>query len=342
MIGRTEHLINDPHFIGVDKFVLFFGVVEDRDDPLQLGRVRIRIFGVHPDDKSLVATEDLPWSFPIMPITAPQYGGVGSGPVGIMPGSTVVGFFADGLDRQIPMHFGTMSGGTGHFAAGANGDAANMDPATPYNPDGISGSIDPKSSMVVKGVQLGKILLSNFASQGLKPHHAAAICGNLGEESGGFPVPAIHERGKGVGGSPSTPPSRSSVGVGYGWGQWTNNNRLTKFLDWCDKYHLEPSDQQTQIKYFTYEITTVPPYSKHFQTLMKGGTATINNTRFTKPNGTYNLDDVDQATAWWMWVYEVPGAPNLAARQKIARSIRDQLVGGSAGSSVRTNGKPEK
>ena len=35
----------------------FTGVVEDRDDPQELGRVRVRIFGLHTDDLSKIRTK---------------------------------------------------------------------------------------------------------------------------------------------------------------------------------------------------------------------------------------------------------------------------------------------
>ena len=39
------------NFMGMDGFVWFVGVVEDRDDPSQLGRVRVRCIGYHTEDK---------------------------------------------------------------------------------------------------------------------------------------------------------------------------------------------------------------------------------------------------------------------------------------------------
>ena len=46
------------HFMGMDGFVWFVGVVEDRNDPSKLGRVRVRCLGYHTADKTLIPTED--------------------------------------------------------------------------------------------------------------------------------------------------------------------------------------------------------------------------------------------------------------------------------------------
>lgn len=48
----------------------FYGIVEDRQDPLMIGRVRVRIHGIHTDNKQLIATPDLPWCQVILPTTA--------------------------------------------------------------------------------------------------------------------------------------------------------------------------------------------------------------------------------------------------------------------------------
>lgn len=42
--------------------MFYKGVVEDNADPLKLGRVRVRIFGVHPISTSQVPTSALPWA----------------------------------------------------------------------------------------------------------------------------------------------------------------------------------------------------------------------------------------------------------------------------------------
>ena len=53
--------MNNYH-IGQDGFVWFTGVVEDRDDPEKLGRVRVRAVGYHTDNLDEIPTKDLPWS----------------------------------------------------------------------------------------------------------------------------------------------------------------------------------------------------------------------------------------------------------------------------------------
>lgn len=98
------------NFIGKDGFVWFQGVVEDHNDPLMLGRCRVRCLGWHTDDKSLIKTEDLPWAFPIQPITSAAVSGVGSSPTGLVPGSWVIGFFRDGLNAQEPVIMGSIGG----------------------------------------------------------------------------------------------------------------------------------------------------------------------------------------------------------------------------------------
>lgn len=44
----------------------YVGVCEDNNDPLYLGRIRIRIVGLHTENKTDLPTEDLPWADPVM------------------------------------------------------------------------------------------------------------------------------------------------------------------------------------------------------------------------------------------------------------------------------------
>ena len=71
----------------------FYGIVEDRQDPLKVGRVRVRIHGIHTDDK-LLLHHDLPWCQVILPTTSAGLSGLGTGH-GLVEGSTVFGYFRD-------------------------------------------------------------------------------------------------------------------------------------------------------------------------------------------------------------------------------------------------------
>ena len=93
-----------------NKFVWWTGVVEDREDPEKLGRCRVRIFGYHTEDTSLLPTSDLPWAIPIQSTTSAATSGVGHTPVGIVPGTWVVGWFLDGEEAQRPLMIGTIAG----------------------------------------------------------------------------------------------------------------------------------------------------------------------------------------------------------------------------------------
>jgi len=96
-------------FLGKE-FIWFTGVVEDVNDPLKMGRCRVRCLGFHTDKKSDLPTKDLPWAVPIQPITSAARSGKGYSPTGLVPGSWIVGFFRDGKNCQEPMIMGSIAG----------------------------------------------------------------------------------------------------------------------------------------------------------------------------------------------------------------------------------------
>lgn len=92
----------------MQNFVWFQGVIEDRNDPLKIGRVKIRCYGYHTENKQDLPTEDLPWATPITPVTSASVNGIGETPLGPVTGTWVVGFFRDGSLAQNPVYFGTI------------------------------------------------------------------------------------------------------------------------------------------------------------------------------------------------------------------------------------------
>ena len=95
---------------GKTGFMWFTGVIEDRNDPLFLNRVRVRIHGGHSHDKQKIATPDLPWAEVLMPTTSPSLSGLGTTTHGLIEGSTVMGFYRDDLNMQDPVVIGSFVG----------------------------------------------------------------------------------------------------------------------------------------------------------------------------------------------------------------------------------------
>ena len=100
----------DNNFLGKNNFIWFNGVVEDRQDPQKLGRLRVRCVGIHTDNKDDLPTSDLPWSQLIHPITSSGISGLGHSPGFIVEGTWVFGYFRDGYAMQEPMVIGTLPG----------------------------------------------------------------------------------------------------------------------------------------------------------------------------------------------------------------------------------------
>lgn len=93
----------DKNFLGMDGFIWFFGVVEDRQDPLGLGRVKVRIYGWHSESLTDIPSESLPWAHVVhsnndRAFATPR------------EADLVIGFFADGRNGQAPIILGIVPG----------------------------------------------------------------------------------------------------------------------------------------------------------------------------------------------------------------------------------------
>jgi len=95
--------------MGEDGFSWFVGVVEDRNDLEQLGRVRVRVLGLHSDSLTKIKTTDLPWAHVMHPVTDPSMQGLGHTPSFLTQGSWVIGFFRDN-EKQQPVIMGSLPG----------------------------------------------------------------------------------------------------------------------------------------------------------------------------------------------------------------------------------------
>ena len=102
--------MNENYFMGLDGFVWFTGVVENRNDPAKLGRVQVRCLGYHTEDLNDIPSADLPWAHVMHPVTDPSMQGLGNTPSFLVEGSWVVGFFRDANEKQQPIIMGSLPG----------------------------------------------------------------------------------------------------------------------------------------------------------------------------------------------------------------------------------------
>lgn len=96
---------SDIDFYG-DTTRWFVARVININDPLQMGRVRIRVVGIH--DNPQITEDYLPWAQVLIPVTEGASSGIGAN-TGIKEQAQVFGMFLDGKNSQIPVVLGAMS-----------------------------------------------------------------------------------------------------------------------------------------------------------------------------------------------------------------------------------------
>lgn len=94
---------DNKDFAGKNGFTWWTGIVENRQDPLKLGRCKVRCIGWHNSNKAQLPTNSLPWATPSIPINAPNV-------YTPREGDMVFGFFLDGENAQEPVMIGMFPG----------------------------------------------------------------------------------------------------------------------------------------------------------------------------------------------------------------------------------------
>jgi len=108
-----KNLPDDLKFSSTKFDSIYRGVIEDNDDPLKMGRVMVRIFGLHTSkltktDTEGIPTSDLPWAEPVLSVLEGSMSGYGLWSVPLK-GSHVMIFFESGNYTQ-PRYFATVPG----------------------------------------------------------------------------------------------------------------------------------------------------------------------------------------------------------------------------------------
>ncbi|AOO18728.1 baseplate hub subunit and tail lysozyme [Cyanophage S-RIM12_W1_12_0610] len=109
-----DGIINEPtiNFVGKDGFYWWVGEVEDNEDPMELGRVKVRVLGYYTNVRggttADLPTEALPWATVLQHTSQPGNDGQGESSGQLQPGAIVMGFFMDGENAQMPIVMGVM------------------------------------------------------------------------------------------------------------------------------------------------------------------------------------------------------------------------------------------
>jgi len=109
-----DGIINEPtvNFVGKDGFFWWVGEVEDNQDPMGLGRVKVRVLGYYTNVRGGTTTDlpkdHLPWATVLQHTSQPGNDGQGDSSGQLQPGAIVMGFFMDGEDAQMPIVIGVM------------------------------------------------------------------------------------------------------------------------------------------------------------------------------------------------------------------------------------------
>lgn len=86
---------------------LYKGIIEDNNDPKKIGRVKVRVYGVHSDDVNMLPTNTLPWS---EIIHGSSLSGSGIGMSAVPNKGTMVWVLFENNNINVPVVIGAVSG----------------------------------------------------------------------------------------------------------------------------------------------------------------------------------------------------------------------------------------
>lgn len=232
----------DIPFYG-DQFRWFVGTVVQRvGDPMPnpLGRVKVRIVGVHDG----IDDVDLPWASVMLPTTS---GGVNAGfPARLQVNAQVFGIFLDGNQSQSPLVLGTIPYNIGEFSE------TNRPPSTTSATSALAGPNGPSIDQPEPSAAAEQTY-TYFRSVGFSDAASRGIYGNLYHESAHFDADVINFI------------RRGDSGTAYGIAQW-RHERVTgpnRGLFWhAETQGLNPRSLDAQLRFVKWELDNFASYGK--------------------------------------------------------------------------------
>lgn len=231
----------------------FVGRVISINDPLEMGRIKVRIVGIH--DNREIRDGDLPWAQVVVPVTEGGSSGLGAS-TGIKEQAQVFGVFLDGVHSQLPLVVGSMP----KFEA-------DIDPLSNIHQPDIPSHLDPAvnknllppeevdAENLYGDTNIEKAFNFLITKEGcnLSPIAAAGVIGNFCEESG-----ANANRGDINPVAISGIPGENSFGIA----QWNPapaaGNRLGALQEFAASCNLTYTSLYAQLLWTRKELTTLP------------------------------------------------------------------------------------
>jgi len=227
-----------------DRFKSFFGKVINVNDPLQLGRAQVRIYGIHSENEVDIPAKALPWASVITPTTEGGVSGIGLVPA-LKPFSLVYGVFADGDNAQEPLILGSVPNYQRdpfmrELESKDNPNDFRISPTPkPTNPDDLlTGSTNlEKAWNWFKGDRGGQY--SNIITAG--------ILGNLWVECAADRT-----------GDLNPAQEQDNGGPGFGLAQWERTGDFNeRYLEFVERSAGLPlTSMMAQLKHISYELNT--------------------------------------------------------------------------------------
>lgn len=241
----------------------FVGTVIVNNDPAEMGRVRVRIDGVHSPNTGDIKENDLPWAMCMLPTTEGGTSGLGFIPQ-LQGGAKVFGLFLDGPSSQIPMIIGSLPKveypSRAQIIANANNPSSSIDlqQTSAINTRDVNrqlaafsaGSLsfkdlptpddptDDNFSLAKRRLQAMKFFLDNYNSS---PEICAGIVGNLQAESN-FDTKARGDL------------DTSSVAIGIAQWRLDRKDHLRNFANTAFNSPKNPENFAVQLAFIIWEL----------------------------------------------------------------------------------------
>jgi hypothetical protein len=283
----------------------FVGTVINIHDPEQLGRIQVRIFGIHPDNTELTSHDDLPWASVASPITEGGSSGIGAN-TGIKPRAQVFGIFLDGKHSQVPLILGSIP----KYEKERAGDAVReYEEEQQKVEDKSITSVDEQKLVGATNIEKAFNFFISEEGGSFSPEQACGIIGNYHVENG---VNLRNEKDF----DPSAKAVEKDGAEAFGLAQWNNADRAANRKGGPSRLH--------ELQIFSREIGV--DYRTMYAQLAYTKYELFKYKRLFRLADLYKADTPEDASYVFEKYYERPAPGSTEERQNEARKYYERLT----------------